>query len=150
VYQNISSGERRTRSSLQRRDILRGDTVIQRVLRKGRTLQSECLHCYYFVLPYPTDDSRGVLRAGFSVPRRTVQKAVDRNRLKRLLRESYRLHKHTLIVPLEEQSRCCDLFFIYRGRTSVKPRYIKMSGIEPDMTHCLNEIARRIAEERNP
>ncbi len=38
-------------------------------------------------------DGNKLLQVGFSVPKRLIKKAVDRNRIKRQLREVYRLNK---------------------------------------------------------
>ncbi len=47
------------------------------------------------VVYIPIEDS-GVNKAGFSVPKKHFKRAVDRNRLKRQMREAYRNNKHLL------------------------------------------------------
>jgi ribonuclease P protein component len=58
----------------------------------------------------------GGLQAGFTVSSRQFKKAVDRNRIKRLMREAYRLQKGT--IRLLPQLKTCNLnlFFIYVGK----------------------------------
>lgn len=48
-----------------------------------------------------------------SVSKKKFKRAVKRNRIKRQLRESYRLHKQELIAPLEEANKHLLLAFIY-------------------------------------
>jgi len=56
------------------------------------------------------------LQAGFGVSSRYFKKAVDRNRIKRLSREAYRLQKQPLFQRLEEKGLCLAVFFIYTGK----------------------------------
>ena len=51
-----------------------------------------------------------------SVSTRHFKKAVDRNRIKRLMRESYRLQKNNLQTVLEEKHLNLAVFFIYTGK----------------------------------
>ena len=53
------------------------------------------------------------LKAGFTVSTRHFKHAVDRNRVKRLMRESYRLQKSDLIDGLNKNNKKIAVFFIY-------------------------------------
>ena len=56
------------------------------------------------------------LQAGFSVSSRQFSRSVDRNRIKRLMREAYRLQKPVLANCLEQQERRLSVFFIFIGK----------------------------------
>lgn len=50
---------------------------------------------------------------GISIPKRKFSKAVDRNKLKRLVREAYRLNKHIVYQNLKEQKSSLKILFVY-------------------------------------
>jgi len=56
------------------------------------------------------------LQAGFGASSRHFKKAVDRNRIKRLGREAYRLQKGPLLQRLTEKGLSLAVFFIYTGK----------------------------------
>jgi ribonuclease P protein component len=56
------------------------------------------------------------LQAGFGASSRHFKKAVDRNRIKRLSREAYRLQKQPLLQRVKEKGVSMALFFIYTGK----------------------------------
>jgi len=54
-----------------------------------------------------------LLQAGVGAPSRTFRKAVQRNRVKRLLREAYRLEKPNFLSQAALESKRVNLFFLY-------------------------------------
>jgi ribonuclease P protein component len=56
------------------------------------------------------------LQAGFGASSRNFKKAVDRNRIKRLGREAYRLQKAPLLEQLTAKGLSMAVFFVFIGR----------------------------------
>ena len=62
----------------------------------------------------PADES--TFQILFSISKRTFPKAVDRNRIRRLMRESFRLQKALLLDFLQNTDRRCLIAIIFVGR----------------------------------
>jgi ribonuclease P protein component len=79
------------------------------------------------------------VRIAFAVPKRNFRQAVKRNRIKRLLREAYRKHKHELYAALELKSVKIVVMFIYTGKEV--PSYSETEGkIILSLRRLLNAI----------
>lgn len=66
-----------------------------------------------------TLDAPTSAQVAFAVPKRNVKLAVDRNRMKRLMRESYRLNKQPLLERLGELGVQCAWVVVFQGRAPV-------------------------------
>ena len=80
-----------------------------------------------------TSESRA--QVAFSVPKRQFKRAVDRNRLKRLLRESYRLQKSELYETLIQANSRIALSIIYIAKEELP--YAK---IYPAITKAISKL----------
>lgn len=55
------------------------------------------------------------LQVAFSVPKKHMKKAVDRNHVKRLMRESYRIQKQNLLASVKQKNAVVYLMFVYKS-----------------------------------
>jgi len=93
------------------------DLLIESLFKKGRKIEHGCVG-----LQYLSSDS---FQVAFGAPKRKFQKAVERNRIKRLLRESFRLHYKDIL-----KEDCKGLgYFIYKGNTALSFGEIEASMI---------------------
>ena len=86
-------------------------------------------------LPVERSEQQGV-SVLISVPKKRFHDAVDRNRVKRQLREAYRKHKHVLIEEMSEREQGLLIAFVY-----VSPQIESTDYIEKRMTRLLGKIS---------
>jgi ribonuclease P protein component len=89
------------------------------------------------------DSSDTPLKAGVTVSSRTFKKAVQRNRVKRVLREAFRLQKTTLQTALKERQQYLTIFFIFTGKEL--PVYVE---VYEKMGILLNKLAANIIKDK--
>jgi ribonuclease P protein component len=94
------------RYTLGKTERLKSRKAIDHLFDKGQRFNVGGLRVYFLLVTSPG------IRAGVSVSSRNFPKAVNRNRVKRLLRETYRLQKHLLVNQLPA-GKGLDLFFVY-------------------------------------
>ena len=74
-----------------------------------------------------------------SVPKKKLKHAVDRNRVKRLLRETYRLNKHILFEQAVMQGVSVRMAFIW-----IPPEVLDYQRVEKKMKEALVKVAQCI------
>jgi ribonuclease P protein component len=121
-----------------RKEKLKSDKVIGQLFQEGRSLTKFPLRLLYMETPLPAP-----VQATVSVPRRSFKKAVERNRIKRLIRESYRRNKAVVFNNTEGNFA---FLFLYLGKEI--PTF---KEVEQPMIGLLQQfIARKNDEETRP
>lgn len=120
--------------TLGKNERLKSRKLIDRLFREGKSLNAHPVKVLFIISEVP-----GSLQAGFTVSTKNFKKAVDRNRLKRLMREAYRLQKN----ELTREDRHTILFFIYIGKevTDFETMNAKMKELTIKLVGKLNESA---------
>ncbi len=96
---------------LKKDDRLKSRKAIDLLFAKGKSFSN-----FPFRILWLTIENEKGLKAGFSASSKNFKKATDRNRIKRLMREAYRLQKNDLQHQLSLENKSVHLFFIYTGK----------------------------------
>ena len=106
---------------------LKSKKTIELLFKEGKSVSKFPIKVLY--LPV---ENYEITQVGFTVPKRNFKSAVDRNRIKRQLREAYRLQKH--LLKSEDDSKFA-LFFLYLGKDK-----LPYQSIESGMRELLEKI----------
>src|SRR5687767_869736 len=117
-----------------KKERLKSRKHIEALFKGGKSLMCFPLRISYQFSPLADGESSS-LQIGVSASKRNFKKAVDRNRIKRLLREAYRLQKKEIITTLEVNNLKGDVFFIFVDKTL--PTY---PAVFESMTKCLKML----------
>ncbi len=109
--------------TLHKAERVKSRKVIEQLFAAGRSFSLAGLRVYYLLAPVPATlpgiantHLSDPLQAGMGVSKRHFKKAVHRNRIKRLLREAYRLQKLPLQEALANNPAELRVFFIFTGK----------------------------------
>ena len=134
-------GARRT---LKRAEILRGKGSFQLVFEKGQKIEGKYLRCLFIADSKQAIPGRSNVVFGAAVSR-SIKRSVDRNRIKRLIRESYRLHKDLLLSHTGTAKMTLAIVFGYFPRHPGAAADIpSFSEVEKDMEYLLNAVVVRV------
>lgn len=103
--------EPKQRYTFKKDEKLKSRKTIEQLFKAGKPFSN----FPFRVLWMYNDTALSSLQTGFAVSSKHFKKAVDRNRIKRLMREAYRLQKNELQNQLSKTNKHLSVFFIYVG-----------------------------------
>ncbi|MFM1898139.1 MAG: ribonuclease protein component [Bacteroidota bacterium] len=101
------------RYTFRKEERLCSDKIVAGLFQSGIFVSKYPFRANVLVLPSGTPGPR--IQILLSAPKRRFKRAVDRNRLKRLMREVYRMRKHELYAELERLDMHLAVALIYTG-----------------------------------
>lgn len=123
---------------LKRRRLIR--PLFDRNRKDVGSVTTGCIRLVYRLVPPQEFTSKVPLQVGFA-PGRGARTAVVRNRIKRILREVYRVHQHDLIDLFLQRDDVLTLMVLYRGSTEDAPRCIPK-----DLPAALQRLIRQVSK----
>ena len=102
------------RNTFRKEEKLKKKTLIAELFARGKSISVFPLKMIYLETDH---ESTYKIQAGVSVSKRNFKQAVQRNRIKRLMRESYR--KNKFLIYNSEDTKKHIFMFIYQGKNEV-------------------------------
>lgn len=102
--------------TLGKQERLKSRKLIEELFSKGQRMSVFPYRVFYLFLPADNPSQAASLQFGAGAGTRNFKKAVDRNRIKRLTREAWRLQKNQLAKKLDAHAQHLSVFLIYTGK----------------------------------
>jgi len=130
--------------TLGKNERLKSRKQIEQLFSEGKSFPLSPFRIYYLVTPL-INNSSSTLQFGAGVSGKNFKRAVDRNRVKRLTREAYRLQKKQLQEVTMQKKLQLNIFFIYTGKEL--PEFGIVRG---KVNVILNKLTKIINENNSP
>jgi len=115
-----------------KKEKLKSRKLIDQLFAQGKSVSDYPIKLIYLNTELPEDVK---IQAGVAVPKKNFKSAVKRNRIKRLLREAYRLNKHRIFNNSEATFA---FLFLYLGKEM--PLY-------PEIEKAMNGVLARFSKK---
>tara|TARA_B100000131_G_scaffold309369_1_gene339765 strand:- start:257 stop:631 length:375 start_codon:yes stop_codon:yes gene_type:complete len=120
----------------KKKEIISSKSDIKDLFNSPRYIKLNSLN---LIWKYSSENSRYFVNILIVVPKKNISKAVDRNRIKRIIRESYRKNKNYLIEVVKKQNKKINIAFVYQD-LKIKP-YTK---IETEMKDIFVKLKKEL------
>ena len=131
--------ESKQRYTFKKAEKLKSRKTIEQLFKEGRSFSNFPFRILWLF----KDNAVAPLQSGFAVSSKHFKKSVDRNRIKRLMREAYRLQKDVLVNEVTKEQKQLAVFIIYVGNEL--PEY---TFVFEKMGHVITRLI-KIANENN-
>lgn len=121
--------------TFSKKEHLCGEIRISKLYTEGKAFIVYPLRIVYMTSPEQLDVS---IKALVSVPKKRFKHAVDRNRLKRLMREAYRLNKMDISKIIEQKNIHMQIAFNY-----VADKMVDFETMNEKMQIALRKISEK-------
>ena len=118
---------------------LKSRRQIDDLFSKGKAISVSPIRVIY---QFSLAAEKAGLQIGVTASKKNFKKAVDLNRIKRLLREAYRLQKEGLVLQVKATQKSGNIFFIYTDKTLADFETIKKA-----MAKCLQRLGKILQSE---
>jgi len=136
--QNKINIDKKPDQSLPRSKLLRGKRNYQRLFDRSSVVKKSGILCRYRIYANP----KAGAKFGFIAPKKLFQHAVDRNKIKRWLRETFRINQHLLPDAINKNDIGFHSVFIVIGKN------LSYSIVEQQMISILKTLSRELTSER--
>jgi len=124
--------------SYGKKEKLKSHKLMRELFSKGKKFTVYPVKVFYMEPAVLMDHP---VKAGVGTSARHFKKAVDRNRIKRLLRETYRIEKFSLHEYLKSSGKQMVIFFLYVDKSM--PEYM---NLKTKMHLALNKLIKQLNE----
>lgn len=142
---NPDASERERRYTFPRSHRLKRQRLIRSLFDRSRadvdTVAVGCVRLLFRVVPREATGYDVPLQIGFAPGRR--RSAVERNRVRRVLREVYRVHQHLLVGLFQHTDRALIVLVLFRGN----PQHVA-ECVPRDLPEAMRRVAERFSKEK--